>query len=226
MRTVVFTALIGPGAPMTVDMPLIGLNSCGVVFTDRQGYVAPGGWVTKEIPPTKNHRHTARMIKHAPDELFPDADVTVWVDASFTWLKPADVLVDDAIMLGTPIVALRHPDRNRIRDEAYEVIRCRQAPARNVEQQIMGYRAQGFDTDVHPQPMLTTTGLLVRFSSMQMVEFNRALRTEICATTVRDQLSFDYVRWVMGMPVGYLLGHYRDNPYVKYHRNRKVMTIA
>jgi hypothetical protein len=225
MKTVVFTALIGPGAPLNLDLPLIGLNARAVCLTDREGFVA-SGWEIIPVPPTKNFRHTARMVKHAPDELFPDAEYTVWVDASFTFLKPIETIVADALSTGAQIAAFQHPDRKRIRDEADAVIACRQAPREAVERQILAYREQGFDTSTHPQPTLTTTGLLCRLRTPEMAQFNRALRTEICAHTVRDQLCIDYLRWALGVPIGYLQGHYRDNPYVKYHRNRKMLTIA
>lgn len=217
MRIVVYTALLGI-ADALVSPPPAGPNVRYVCVTDRPDI--PAGWEPRRVETGGNPRRAARRAKIASDSLFSGADVTIWADASFDFLISPERIASEAAVLERPIVALAHPDRHRIKDEAIEVIRHGLAPAADVNRQVETYRGRGFDTDTIPQRVLTTTGLLVRFRSPQVQAFNVLWQEQLDRFTLRDQLSIDYCAWCLELRIGYLPGHYRANRFVHYNRHR------
>ena len=39
---------------------------------------------------------------------------------------------------------------------------------------------------------------------------------------LRDQMSVDFCGWLLDVRIGHLPGHYRDNQFVQYHRERRI----
>lgn len=211
MNIVVATALIGPAdalAPSTFP----GRYVC---YTDRPVQ----GWECLS-PPGGYARLAARRAKMILLDDFPEAEWSIWIDASFDLLVDPHVIVAAAEATGCDVAAFRHPDRHRIKEEAREIIRGGMAPFDLVNRQIAAYHSDGFDTDVVPQAALTTTGLLVRRHTRQVAEFTAQWLHEIETHTLRDQLSVDYAAWRTGVRIGYLPGHYRENQFVVYNRQR------
>jgi len=212
VRILVATALIGPtegvgSGPRPLDVRFI-------CYTDRE----VKGW-ERVTPPEGYPRLAARRAKMEVAEI-SNVDASVWIDASFDLTCDPVGLVNEALATGCDVVGLRHPDRCRIRDEAREIIRCGLAPKDLVDRQVEAYRLAGFDTDENPQKVLTTTGLLVRRHTPAVRAFTRLWLGELERWTIRDQLSIDYTAWRARVPIGYLPGHYRDNPFARYNRKR------
>lgn len=204
---VVVTALIGPAE----SAPPVGPAEPGVryvCYTDRE---APG-WECM-APVAGLPRYAARYAKTHVHEL--DADVTVWMDASFDLLVPPSRIVAAANDTGHNVAAFAHPDRSTMEEEAAEVMRLGLADVRAVDRQIQAYRRTAF-----PGRPLTTTGLLVRRHTPAVARFNERWWHEIASRTLRDQLSIDFAAWRMGIRIGYLPGHYRANAFVRYDRER------
>lgn len=212
---VVATALIGPtesvGRP-----PVVGPGVRCVCYTDRDVQV----W-ERLAPPDGYPRLAARRAKMRVLDDFPDAEWSIWMDAAFDMIRPPQDLVAAAIATGCDVAAFRHHDRDRLRDEAREVIRLGFAPADLVRRQVEAYRLAGFDTDENPQTVLTTTGLLVRRHTPAVQHaFTRRWLDEIERWTIRDQLSVDYTAWRTGVEIGYLPGQYHNNAFVFHDRIR------
>jgi hypothetical protein len=221
MRIVVYTAWFGTAdalKPPRIVNPWVRY----ICMTDRKDH--PSGWEIHQIKATDRPRWLARWAKTHRSWL-PPCDVTIWMDASFELLVDPVPLVREAMATNAPIVGFLHPDRKRISEEAEAIIRFGLAPADAVRHQVATYQAAGFDKAT-PQWRLTTTGLLVRWCSPDVDRFNRDWWHEIQTHTVRDQLSIDYCAWRRRLPIGYLPGHYRDNPFVRYdhaaHRRGRV----
>ena len=212
MQLVVFTAMVGATDAVLPVRPEPDIEF--VCFTDGTERVP--GWRMERID-RGNPRATARSIKVRPDHYFPDAEWSLWVDASFRFLVPAAEILRAGLVTGCSIVGFRHPDRQRITDEARSIIRAAQAPAGAVTAQVAAYQREGFDTPENPQRVITTTGLLLRQRTPEVAAFN-ALWSEQLQLTLRDQLSIDYCAWRRGIPIGYWSGHYRDNPLAAYER--------
>lgn len=222
MRLTVFTAWFGTAdrlKPPKVLNPQVQY----LCMTDRPDQVP--GWRMHRVQTTDRPRWLARWAKTNLLWIGPH-DVSIWMDASFALLVDPIVLVTAAAQTQAPIVAFRHPDRRRISDEAEAVLKWNMAPAVAVRHQIAAYHAAGFDGPSTAQCTLTSTGLLVRWNSPDVELFNEAWWREIQRYTLRDQLSVDYCAWRARLPIGYLPGSYRDNPFVRYdhqaHRTGRV----
>lgn len=220
-RIVVFSALFGANdvlKPPRVINPHVRY----VCMTDRADQVR--GWNFHRVQHTERPRYLARFAKTQPLWIGPH-DISIWLDASFELLVDPVAIVAAAALTNAPIVGFPHPDRSRIVEEAAAIIRLEKAPAVAVKQQIASYQAAGFDTVTHPQRQLTTTGVLVRWNSPDVTRFNDAWWSEIQRHTLRDQLSVDFCAYACRLPIGYLPGHYRSNPFTRYdhstHRQRK-----
>lgn len=216
MTGVVYTAVIGQTDPLEAPPPSRH-DVAYVCFTDGRPV---DGWETRPVVARGAARPMARGFKTQPQALFPDAQWSVWMDASFRLVDLA-ALVDAAIATGCPIVGFHHPDRARIVDEAQAIIRAGQAPADAVLRQVRAYQGAGFDRPDVAQRVLTTTGVLFRRHTPAVAAFDALWLTQIELYTVRDQLSVDFCAWRCGLPIGYWPGHYRANPFVVYERLRR-----
>lgn len=216
MEIVVFTALIG-SADVLHQPAVVNPRVRYVCLTDQPAR-ATGVWEARDWSWFKydDPRRAARIAKIGDGEWFPDADVTIWIDASF------ELLVDpETLAFSHPeglVTGFAHPDRCRVSDEALAVILAGLAPAQKVHAQIDDYCRQGFDSAARPQQSLTTTGLLVRWQTPLVQRFNRLWQAEVAKHTLRDQLSVDYCAWKTGITIRHLPGHYRENVFAKYHR--------
>ena len=78
------------------------------------------------------------------------------------------------------------------------------------------YRLTGFP----PRFGLSETPVIIRKNTEKVAEFNNFWWSILCAKSKRDQLSFDYVRWKLGMKVKYFPGNIHNNPYfdIKKHK--------
>lgn len=210
---VVVTALIGPAEAAPPPRP-VEPGVLYVCFTDR----AAPGWLCHPPPDDPDPRRAARRVKTSVHDLFPNAEWSIWLDASFDLLVSPAEIVATAAMYVADVAAFPHPDRSCVYDEAREIIRLGLAPADLVERQVATYARAGFPTDA-PRS-LTTTGLLVRRHSEAVACFNRQWWHEMTSHTLRDQLSVDFAAWSTGIHIRYLPGHYRDNPFARYNRER------
>jgi hypothetical protein len=202
MRVVVFTAAIGDTdivrPPKTIDP-----NAEYLCFTDRPSVVAP--YERIGVPSTSDGMLAARRIKVLADHpRLTNAEVTLWHDASYalrrnlTWLRRAIRWVD--------LVALAHPRRSRLEDEALAIARYGYLPTELALSHVARYRAAGFDRDG-----ITASGLLGRRVSSTVSEFNALWWRELQQWGGRDQGSLDYSAWASGLRVGHVPGTIRDN---------------
>lgn len=211
---IVFTTILGQTDPLRRPSRM-DKGTRYVCFTDQpRRYLLNRGWHIEQVAPEADPCKQSRRIKIMAHKAFPDADVTLWVDAAYRLdTLPAKLLT----LLGdSDMVAMRHPHRDRITDEAKAIVKLGIVPAEDVYRQLAAYHADGFDTDADPQQAITSTGFFLRRNSERVEEFERAWWAEVERHTYRDQMSIDYVIKKTGVTVAYIPGHYRNNPYAKF----------
>ena len=212
MNIIVYTAVIGPDVdrlkPVVVSRP----NVQFLCFTDQPGFTVDG-WTMMGVVP-ENVRlhgpiHCARACKIAMP-LF-GADVMIWHDSAYQLSVDPNCLAKQA----ETVHALRHPWRSSPRDEGREIVRLKLAPADKVEAQVASWGEWEPGT-------LTSTGLLVRKNTEAVRRFNETWWELFQAGGhTRDQMSVDRASYVSGVPIQYLDGHYRDNPYAIWEGHRR-----
>lgn len=190
--------------PEHVDVPCI-------MFTDDLDTAADAeskGWqpIIVQLPhiPTPMLRH--KWWKVNPVAAVPDADITLWVDASM------DIIVDRYVercvdALGDDdFVTVTHPARTCIYDEAWFSAALPRYDAPSLHEQIAYYRSIG-----HPDRWgLFATGANVRRKSDAIAELGRHWWWENLHRTHQDQVSLpvlmrimgDRLKWNTNMPWG------------------------
>ena len=221
-EVVVVTALLGAGPDQLNVPPPVEQGVRYVCVTDRTEGV-PKGWDAVDYagPRVESSRQQARWVRaHVPD-LFPQAEATIWLDASFDFHVSPSCFVDRLRDLGTDMLAFRHPDRHRIRDEAAAIIEAGQITPIAAAEVLARYAADGFDTDRHPQTILTAGGVLVRGTHPRVTRFGETWWRELKRYGERfDQLSLDYCAREAGLTIGYLEGHYAEHQWLYFDRDR------
>ncbi len=216
---VVFTAILG-GCDSLKPAP-VGADRA-VCFVDDLSLHEAGsvnGWTTLAWwPTTTNTRREAWHIRCVPHELFPQADTTIWIDASFTLTNLPKLLKDSA---GHELAALRHHARTTVTAEGVAVVKAGQATEAEVATQMNAYRAEGFG-----MIPLSVSCILVRQNTPNVAAFNELWDAEIKKYPGDNtQLSLDYAAWKTGLFWHALKGGRLDNPYAVHdhadHKKRR-----
>jgi len=144
-------------------------------------------------------RRAARYCKALAHRLFPEADITIWLDGNVQLLIEPEWLVDE--WLGdADIAATVHPNRDCLYHEAQACIKKRKDSEAIIRAQIEDYRAQGYP--VHNG--LAETRVVIRRNTPMVALFNEMWWSQIEHYSQRDQLSFNWALWRLAglMPPG------------------------
>ena len=154
---------------------------------------APWGWEEQKESPTLAPRRTARYWKTAGMPM--DADFVVWLDGNVQLTVDPRVLVKAWLVKPRADVALfKHPGHDCIYQEARQCWKKMKDHKQVIEGQMGRYREKGFPTRFG----LGETTVVARRVCPEVQWLNRQWWAEIEKGSLRDQLSFDYVRWLMG----------------------------
>jgi hypothetical protein len=216
---IVYTAIFGGSDSLKKAPPA---DRCVLITDDQSIDVRGCRWEIVRSPQKEPRpRRAARSWKMGPHELFPEAEAWIWVDGSIEIRDWQRLMTDigDADM-----ACLAHPDRSTCYAEGETVIRLKIAHdlgRSQINAALAKYRAEGF-----APTSLSTTGLLYRRNTPEVVAFNRLWRAELDQYGTNDQVHVDYCAWKAGVSIKYLEGHYRANPYAVYdkadhHKRRK-----
>lgn len=203
---VAYTAIFGGSDSLKEAPPA---DRC-VCFTDGDVAIATGWEIVKREPP-EHPRRAARVLKMSPHALFPDASASVWIDGSIQ-INDWALLMRDAA--DAEVACFSHPDRSTCYDEGETVIRLRIAHPVKVRAALEVYRSEGFEPSA-----LSTTGLLFRGHTAEVNRFNELWRDHLDTYGTNDQVHVDYCAWKAGVEITHLAGHYRANPYARYHKD-------
>lgn len=188
-----------------------------VCFTDNKKLTDTKNWKMSLVPATDTPTRVARNMKWSAEELFPGR-TTLWMDASFKLLT--NPLIIEREYPGD-FYRFKHPDRNRITDEAEEIVKRGKAKRETIDRQLAAYKSIGFDDDNNKQEVLSCNGVLLRRPTPMNTAINRAMRAQFEAFTLRDQMALDFCAWTFGAKLHFWPGHHRNNPHFTYvHFNR------
>lgn len=208
MKLVVYTTVFGRTDPL-FDPTVIG-DCRYVCFTDQP--VKSNRWEIVRVPTLERPKRECRKLKQPSHRTFPEADATLWVDASF------EMRIDPMRLLEEytgEIIAFKHDKRTRITEECEAIIRGKKAKPDAVRAQLAAYKELGWDTDENPQRLISHGGFLLRHHTPAVIRFNELWHEEVQTRTLRDQMSIDYCAYLAGVTIQHYLGTVKLNPYVK-----------
>ncbi|HQN65549.1 MAG TPA: DUF616 domain-containing protein [Methylophilus sp.] len=214
-RTAVYTAIFG-GYDTAPILNYIDTNIDYILYTDQSGFDAPSPWQVRVVPPVfKDPQVDARRIKILSHLFMYDYDITVWIDGNFTLEKLTFELVQD-ITSRAPVALCKHQFRSCIYDEAAEILKRGIDASTPVLKQIQYYQARQFPA----QFGLHATGFLIRnHNDSQTIKMNMRWWELLSTNSKRDQLSFDYVRWELNIPIMPLPFNQRENLLFEWGKN-------
>ena len=164
------------------------------------------GWEIRPLAPDHfgSWRMRAKAHQVMPHCDFPDAEYSLYLDGThvpapgYRLERLAEVFLRD-----TDLATFAHPHRICAYQEAAAcLVTERDDPAR-IRAQMRRYQAEGFPRD-HGLPGITA---LLRRHTPAVRAFNELWWNEIQAGSYRDQLSFPYVAWKLGLAWTPIPGH-------------------
>jgi hypothetical protein len=167
----------------------------------------------------KDPVRSARMHKClTPD--FSDYDYSIWMDGNTTLKVDPEYLIEKYLQ-NAPIACLQHPERDCIYKEAKTCQMHNLDATGTIQSQMERYKKENYPQDNG----LSATTYILRKHTKEIDTFNRLWWSEICMGSRRDQLSFDYALWKLGINVQWFnFRHYdshKINPYFNYWKHGK-----
>jgi hypothetical protein len=172
-----------------------------VLIADRRPRFL-GGWRWRPYPPEAAALGPAlanRWCKFFPERIFPEAEISIYVDANTLILADLTPLVAEFRASGAAIGLFRHGERGDIVAElafGKAVGKIPPAEAATAEAQVAGYLAAGLPA-AH---LLTENGVIFRRHGAPGLDAAMALWwQELGRASKRDQLSLPYVLHATGL---------------------------
>jgi hypothetical protein len=212
--TIVYTTIFG-GSDSLKPAPK-GADRCVCFVDDPYFYADALGWELVKGSGPFDPRRNAWWMRCVAHKLFPKADRTVWIDASFTLTDLPRLLKDAG---SAQIAGLRHHARRSAYQEGLELIKIGQANRDDITAQLTAYKAANY-----PKMPLSISCVLVRSNSERVQRFNETWDAEIRRWPGDNtQVSLDYAAWTHGLTIAHLRGRRHHNPYATHdHSDHKL----
>jgi hypothetical protein len=163
-----------------------------VCFTDNLNLNSNTWEIRPLVKSFDNARKTARWHKLHPEDLFLEAEVSLWVDASIIMkVSPQEYWE----RFGGELAVLPSPYRDCLYDEAETCKFYKMDDLNVIDAQVDKYRGEGMPEHFG----MIGTGFMFREHTLLMEAFNKAWWREIDTHSIRDQISFPYVAWKLGV---------------------------
>ena len=203
-RYVIYSALVGKYdnilQPVVIDNRFDYILFSNDIKSDHVGI-----WKVKSINyQNRDSTRICRYIKTHPEELLDDYEVSVWIDSNVSILS--DIIYRRVIELdeqNIPISSMWHPVRKCIYAEAFATVNMMVEHESVVVNWCHKLKKEGFPQNIG----LCETDVMYRKHHMTCVQDTDTLWWNcIDKYSRRDQLSFNYVLWKLGVPCHYFFG--------------------
>lgn len=187
MSKVIYTAIFGSNDELK-EPQIITPGWKYICFTNQD--IQSNVWTIVQRPllergPAFTARYYKLMFSH-----HIDADFSIWIDASYIINCNLDQWSKRFI---PPFTAAAHPDRDCFYEEADAVISHGRDNKDNVLPQIEHYKGQGLPE----HNGLIASGILMRSHDRVVINFCTTWWNELCKFSIRDQLSWPLVDWLV-----------------------------
>ena len=213
-RIAVYTVLFGKYD--NLKNPMYVSDNCDYYVVTNQDIDSSLVWKKfdlgkfKDIIDAFSDLEKARYFKLHPHKLFPKYKYSIFIDAN---IQIVTDLVPVVAQLGNNFIGIHNqPGRDCVYQEATEIIVIKKAPKEQVVQQVNAYQKEGFPKHYG----LFRTCVVVReHNNEKCIRLMNIWWENINRYSKRDQLSFTYSLWKMGLKksaVSNLGNDVRTNP--------------
>lgn len=163
----------------------------------------------------ENLRRQARAHKVLAHRIFKNCRYSLWIDGCFMLIdNNVDRMMEENLQ-EADICVFKHRRRNCIAEEVAACIEQKKDDEKVMVNQVERYFREGYPRD---NGLAETTAILRRHNKATTA-FNELWWHEISNGSVRDQLSFDYVAWKLGIKYDVFPGSIGKNLYFKWFRH-------
>lgn len=149
----------------------------------------------------------AKRFKILPHKYFHDYDVSVWMDGNFQLTGDIRKVISKFLIKPKHnFVVMRHPAENlgikpSVYREAEVAVLQKRVPAKEIKRQMDYYRHCGLPKDTE----VTMNGIIIRkHNEKEVKDFDEIWWSQLNRFTNRDQISFPYLAWQLGLKYGKL----------------------
>ena len=207
MKAAILTAVYDNYDPLK-DIAPQPLEVERICVTDNPHLVSHSWKVIYDPRPGVHPNRAAKRPKMCP-WLYTDADVSIWIDASFKVLSTDFV---EQVLAYLPLGQFLHWDRQCIYKEGDYSIGLGKYSKEPIKEQMADYLDRG-----HPQEWgLWATGLIVRAHTSKIRSFGEAWLAENEKWSFQDQVSEPVVLREHGLRPQTIPGNYSQNPWLQY----------
>jgi hypothetical protein len=218
-RGIVYTAIFGEAGDRLRPYPIQRNPELGfLAFLEDTQIIEAGtrgtaNWETAGARfDGKSSRRQARAHKILSHRLFKTASYTLWIDGALQIIDDDMQSTMEKHLKGADICVFRHRKRRCVYDEVFACIEQQKDDKITMIDQVARY----LKDDYPRNNGLAETGVLLRRNCESVSALNEMWWGEIEKGSHRDQLSFDYVAWKLGIKYNIFPGTTDDNPYFKW----------
>ena len=193
MKIAVYTSMIGNFDKIPPLPEQFRDEADYYIFSD-QDIKDTGYKLIKIKPEMKNNRRQSRIYKLNPHIYLPQYKYTIYLDSCIELLASPKILVKKYLK-GYDIAAHDHPWRDCIYNEAEACLRVGFIGEKNKKRQVEFLRKEGYPE----HNGLFENGVLIRRNNEKMKELSELWYSIYNEYTQRDQLSFCYCLWKLGI---------------------------
>lgn len=193
----IYTAMVG-GYDEIMQPVVIDDRFDYILFSDDIKEDRVGVWQVRPIAYTNpDNTRICRYVKTHPEELLPGYDASVWMDSNIRIMTSAVYeRIVELYESGSLIASINHPERDCIYDEAFEVMYLRFE-----KEKIVVDWCQKLRKERYPKHNgLYETNVMFRKHNTSLISETNVMWWDcIEKYSKRDQLSFNYVLWKLGV---------------------------
>ena len=206
-KYVIYTAMVG-GYDEIMQPQVVDDRFDYILFSNDIKEDRVGVWQVRPIAYTNpDNTRICRYVKTHPEELLPGYDASVWMDSNIRIMTSAVYeRIVELYESGSVIASMNHPLRDCIYDEAFEVMYIRYEREKVVVDWCHKLRKENYPK----HNGLYETNVMFRKHNTSLISETNVMWWDcIEKYSKRDQLSFNYVLWKLGVKCEYFLGKHK-----------------
>jgi len=213
-KIVIYTAIFGKFDEVKYPKKLpVGIDY--YIFTD-QNLELPNHINIVRIDNVSDTRLEARRLKLQPHKIFSDYEFSIWIDGSIKLLKPFEIknCVYNALK-DNDFAAFKHMHRKTLQEELKSCLKRKKDNPYIMLTQYNDYISAGYK----PELLIESGVLIRRHNSPKCAKFCDAWWNNVLKYSIRDQLSFPFVKWQTKFKIKTLEGYIWENKHFKVEQH-------